>query len=55
MIYFYFRVQKQDTVWAVERSMQNLLHKSGDTVSGIRFFCLVNFLKITNKASYFTL
>ncbi|XP_071146725.1 centrosomal protein of 104 kDa-like isoform X3 [Mytilus edulis] len=25
------KIQKQDTVWAVERSMQNLLHKSGDT------------------------
>lgn len=25
------KIQKQDTVWAVEKSMQNLLHKSGDT------------------------
>ncbi|XP_052081359.1 centrosomal protein of 104 kDa-like isoform X5 [Mytilus californianus] len=25
------KIPKQDTVWAVERSMQNLLHKSGDT------------------------
>ena len=40
------RIPKQDTSSAVERTLQNLFHKSGDTVSHMLLACPVLFLSI---------
>ena len=45
-----FRVQRQDTIYAVEKTMPNLLHKGGDTVSST-LWLLVGILQSLDLSS----